>query len=88
MLNWNELAGVSNLVSRDYCVISAHNTGPGNVLKTLSKKQATAINEIHAMEPPALYERLRASLPYDETRQHLTKVVGYRKQFVAVTPER
>ncbi|MGE3154770.1 MAG: murein transglycosylase domain-containing protein [Nitrospiraceae bacterium] len=88
VLSYNEMEKIANPVSRDYCVISAYNTGPGNVLRTFSKNQVTAVNEINAMEPPALYERLRSSLPYDETRQYLTKVVGYRKQFVAVAPER
>lgn len=88
VLHYNELEKIANPVSRDYCVISAYNTGPGNVLKTFSKNQVTAVNEINALEPPALYERLRTSLPYDETRQYLSKVVGYRKQFVMVTPER
>jgi membrane-bound lytic murein transglycosylase C len=87
VLSYNELEKLSNPVSRDYCVISAYNTGPGNVFRTFSKNHVTAINEINALEPPALYERLRTSLPYDETRQYLAKVVGYRKQFVAVTPE-
>ncbi len=85
VLSFNELEKVANPVSRDYCVISAYNTGPGNVLRTFSKNQVTAINEINGLEPPALYDRLRSSLPHDETRQYLGKVVTYRKQFVAVT---
>lgn len=85
VLSFNELEKVANPVSRDYCVISAYNTGPGNVLRTFSKNQLAAINEINGLEPPALYDRLRSSLPHDETRQYLGRVVTYRKQFVAVT---
>lgn len=85
VLSFNELEKVANPVSRDYCVISAYNTGPGNVLRTFSRNQVAAINEINGLEPPALYDRLRSSLPHDETRQYLAKVVAYRKQFVAVT---
>jgi membrane-bound lytic murein transglycosylase C len=39
------------------------------------------------MQPPAVYERLRTQLPYEETRQYVVKVVQSRKQFVSkLTP--
>lgn len=77
-----QLDYVTNATSREYCVISAYNTGPSNVLKAFSKDKVAAVNGINAMEPPGVYEKLRTSLPYEETRQYLVKVVGYRKQFV------
>jgi membrane-bound lytic murein transglycosylase C len=86
VLSHNELEGVSNQQSRDYCVIAAYNTGPGNLLRTFSKKKTAALTEINGLEPVGVYDRLRASLPYEETRQYLGKVVNYRTQFVGPTP--
>ena len=85
VLSHNELEGVSNQQSRDYCVIAAYNTGPGNLLRTFSKKKVIALNEINSLEPVGVYDRLRSSLPYEETRQYLGKVVTYRTQFVVPT---
>ncbi len=82
VLAYNQLEIVQNDVSREYCVISAYNTGAGNVLKTFSKNRTEAFNAINALQPPAVYDKLRNGLPYAETRDYLQKVVNYRKQFV------
>jgi len=82
VLLFKQLEMVGNSVSREYCVISAYNTGPGNVLRTFNKNQTDAVNEINRLEPSAVYERLRAGLPYAETRDYLQKVVGFRRQFI------
>ena len=78
-----QLDYVSNATSREYCVISAYNTGPSNVLKAFSKDKVAAVNDINSLEPPGVYEKLRTGLPYEETRQYLVRVVGYRKQFLS-----
>ncbi len=83
VLMYSQLDDVANTVSREYCVISAYNTGPGNVYKTFAKQQRAAVEQINSLQPAALYERLRTSLPYQETRDYLAKVVGFRKQFVS-----
>src|SRR5262245_3387879 len=82
VLLFKQLEMVGNPVSREYCVISAYNTGPGNVLRTFNKNQTDAVNEINRLEPSAVYERLRTGLPYAETRDYLQKVVGFRRQFI------
>ncbi|MDP2693816.1 MAG: murein transglycosylase domain-containing protein [Gallionella sp.] len=87
VLAFNELDEVADPVSREYCVISAYNTGPGNVLRTFggsSKNRDGALGRINGMAAPAVYDQLRAKLPYAETRQYLQKVVGFRKQFIAL----
>ncbi len=84
VLTYTHLDDVADLVSREYCVISAYNTGAGNVFKTFSKDQRAAVDQINKLQPSALYDRLRSSLPYQETRDYLAKVVGYRKQFVSL----
>jgi membrane-bound lytic murein transglycosylase C len=83
VLTYNQLEAVANSVSREYCVISAYNTGPGNVYRTFAKEQRVAVDQINSLQPAALYDRLRTSLPYQETREYLAKVVGFRKQFVS-----
>jgi membrane-bound lytic murein transglycosylase C len=85
VLMFSQLERVTNPVAREYCVISAYNTGPGNVYKTFSKNQVEAVNAINSLQPPGVYEKLRTSLPYEETRQYLVKVVNYRKQFIVKT---
>jgi membrane-bound lytic murein transglycosylase C len=74
-------------VSREYCVIAAYNTGPGNVTKAFAKDRTAAWNAINGMQPPEVYERLRTKLPYEETRQYVVKVVQSRKQFVSRMPD-
>ena len=82
VLTYKQLEPVANPVSREYCVISAYNTGPGNVLRTFSRDKVAAVNTINSLSPSGVYQKLRAHLPYEETRQYLHKVVNYRKQFV------
>lgn len=82
VLSNNEFHAVHNQNSRDYCVIAAYNTGSGNVTRTFAKDRHEALNDINGLEPAALYDRLRTSLPYEETRQYVVKVTTYRRQFV------
>jgi membrane-bound lytic murein transglycosylase C len=88
VLTYDELDEVNDPASREYCVISAYNTGPGNVLKTFggsSKNRTVALGEINDMSAPAVYTRLRERLPYAETRQYLQKVLSFRKQFITAS---
>lgn len=87
VLSYNEFQVISNQSSRDYCVIAAYNTGPRNVTSVFSKDKSEALNNINSLEPPTLYDRLRTSLPYEETRQYVVKVTNNRKQFVGTVAE-
>jgi membrane-bound lytic murein transglycosylase C len=82
VLTYSQLAAVQSTVSREYCVISAYNTGTGNVLKAFSKDRSQAFDAINTVQPAAVYDKLRRDLPYAETRDYLQKVVSFRKQFV------
>ncbi|MEA3352203.1 MAG: murein transglycosylase domain-containing protein [Campylobacterota bacterium] len=82
LLNKEYLKGISNPISKEYCVISAYNTGSGNVLKTFSSNRTTARAIINKKTPADVYSTLRAKLPYKETRNYLKKVVNYKKEFV------
>jgi len=81
VLTYDQLNDISNDTSREYCVISAYNTGTGNVTKTFATSRSTAITTINALPPPAVYKELKDNLPYQETRLYLPKVVNNRKQF-------
>jgi membrane-bound lytic murein transglycosylase C len=70
VLTYSQLDNVTDLVSREYCVISAYNTGAGNVFKTFSRDQRSAVQQINGLQPAALYDRLRVALPYQETRDY------------------
>ena len=83
VLSYDQLEQIENQVSREYCVISAYNTGSRNMYKAFSSDTVDAVNRINGLEPPAVYDRLRANLPYQETRDYLTKVVTSRKQFIS-----
>jgi membrane-bound lytic murein transglycosylase C len=83
LLFQDQLDVVANPVSREYCVVSAYNTGPGNVLRAFARDRAAAVNRINAMQPPAVYDRLRRYLPYQETRRYLVKVINFRRQFLS-----
>ncbi len=78
------LNGITNPISREYCVISAYNTGSGNVLKTFNSNRNRATTLINKKTPAEVYSTLRTKLPYEETRNYLKKVVTYKKQFVNI----
>ncbi|ADN08901.1 murein transglycosylase domain-containing protein [Sulfurimonas autotrophica] len=84
ILNKKYLSGIYNPVSREYCVISAYNTGSGNVLKTFNKDRNRAKKTINTLKPNVVYTKLRNNLPYKETRDYLQKVVTAKKEFVHI----
>ncbi len=78
------LKGIYNPVSKEYCVISAYNTGSGNVLKTFNSNRNRAANIINSKKPSEIYNTLINRLPYKETRRYLQKVVSHKKLFVNI----
>ena len=83
VLAFDRLERVQNATAREYCVISAYNTGPSNVLRAFSQDKDRALNVINSLQPPEIYQRLRTNLPYEETRRYLQKVVSARRQFLS-----
>jgi len=84
ILDTKYLEGIYNPISKEYCVISAYNTGSGNVLKAFSSNRNKAKNIINKKTPQEVYNTLREKLPYKETRRYLKKVVTYKKDFVSL----
>ena len=84
ILREKHLLGIKNPISKEYCVISAYNTGSGNVLRTFSKDRTEAKKIINSKTPSVIYNQLRTKLPYKETRKYLQKVVNFKKDFVNI----
>ena len=82
ILNTRYLTGIHNKISKEYCVISAYNTGSGNVLKTFNSNRTKATSIINKKSPSEVYSTLVNKLPYKETRRYLQKVVNYKKDFI------
>lgn len=79
ILDSRYLKQINDTTTRLYCVISAYNTGVGNVAKALSKGQHmrfdnALLDQVNAMSSDAVYDMLRQQLPYEETRRYLQKV--------------
>ncbi len=75
------LGDVRNPTSREYCVIAAYNTGPGNLLRTFDSNKDRAIAEINSMHPEELFEYLEDNLPHDETRRYIVKVRNNKRKY-------
>jgi soluble lytic murein transglycosylase-like protein len=83
ILYYSYLKGVVDPLSRLYCAIAAYNTGVGNVAKAFAgtMKLRAALPKINDMKPQQVYDTLLNSLPYDETRKYLQKVVDRQKLY-------
>tara|TARA_B100002051_G_scaffold274170_1_gene314616 strand:+ start:2632 stop:3792 length:1161 start_codon:yes stop_codon:yes gene_type:complete len=68
--------GINNEESIYHCVISAYNTGPGNVAKAMTgtTKLKPTISIVNKMSSKKVYNQLVQKLPYKETRNYLKKV--------------
>ena len=58
-------------------MIAGYNTGPGNVSRALTGERiiSEALPVIASLKWDKLYEHLKKSLPYEETRDYLVKVL-------------
>jgi soluble lytic murein transglycosylase-like protein len=72
---------VSNHISRELCIIAAYNGGPGAVLRSFGRTREKAIEKINSLSPDQLYSALVRSLPSQETRDYVVKVVDARNKF-------
>lgn len=84
ILYYSYLKAIKNPDSRLYCTIAAYNTGSGNIAwafnknKNLSYKQklsmSNAADNINALTPEQVYDKLLRDLKYDEPKNYLKKV--------------
>jgi len=76
-------------MSRDYCVISAYNTGPSNVMKAFTEAKGKqrfqdGLQRINSLGPSQVFQTLRKKLPYEETRNYLPTVNTNRKRYYSI----
>jgi len=89
VLSYEQLDGVNDRTSRDYCVISAYNTGPSNVMRAFTAAKGKqrfedGLQRINSMDPARVFQTLREKLPYEETRGYLYTVNTNRKRYYSL----
>jgi membrane-bound lytic murein transglycosylase C len=89
VLTYDQLDGVDDRTSRDYCVISAYNTGPNNVMRAFTdakgkQRFADGLQRINSLSPSQVFQTLHNKLPYAETRNYLPTVNTNRKRYYSV----
>jgi membrane-bound lytic murein transglycosylase C len=89
VLTYDQLDGVDDRASRDYCVISAYNTGPSNVMRAFTdakgkQRFADGLQRINSLSPSQVFQTLHEKLPYEETRNYLPTVNTNRKRYYSV----
>lgn len=89
VLTYEQLEGVDDRMSRDYCVISAYNTGPSNVMKAFTDAKGKqrfedGLQRINSLSPSQVFQTLHERLPYEETRNYLPTVNTNRKRYYSI----
>jgi membrane-bound lytic murein transglycosylase C len=89
VLTYDQLDGVDDRMSRDYCVISAYNTGPSNVMRAFTDAKGKqrfedGLLRINSLSPSQVYQTLHEKLPFEESRNYLPTVNTNRKRYYSV----
>ncbi len=76
---------VTDLRSKELCMIAAYNTGPGNVSRAVvgHTNVFKSISTINSMSYDKLYSHLRNHLPYEETQNYIERVTTKRIKYIA-----
>ncbi len=89
VLTYEQLDKVDDRTSRDYCVISAYNTGPSNVMRAFTDAKGKqrfedGLQRINSLSPSQVFQALHEKLPYAETRNYLPTVNTNRKRYYSM----
>lgn len=76
------LRGIKHPTSQLYCIISAYNSGTGNVLKAFDGNRKRAMQRINELSPEDVLWRLRKKHPSQEARRYVEKVLANQKKYV------
>lgn len=86
ILDKRYLSKIHNPLSRKYCTIAAYNTGAGNVARVFNADDSRSITKaakiINSLSPENVLAALDKSLPYDETKHYLDKVLTREKLYI------
>ncbi len=74
------LRGIKHPTSQLYCIISAYNSGSGNVLKTFHSNRKKAIARINEMSVESVLWSLRKKNPSLEARRYIEKVLANQRK--------
>lgn len=75
------LKGIHHPTSQLYCIISAYNSGAGNVFKTFHSNRKKAIQRINELSVEDVLWRLRKKQPSHEARRYIEKVLANQKNY-------
>jgi membrane-bound lytic murein transglycosylase C len=77
------IPGVESTLVHDYMIISAYNTGAGNVARAYTGETGIreAVRVANSMSAEENYNHLVAHLPYEETRDYLAKITERRESY-------
>lgn len=75
------LKGIKHPTSQLYCIISAYNSGAGNVFKTFHSSRKEAIRRINEMSVEDVLWRLRHRQPSHEARRYIEKVLKHQARY-------
>lgn len=89
VLTYDQLKKIDDRTSRDYCVISAYNTGPSNVMRAFTDTKGKqrfedGFQRINSLSPAEVFQTMREKLPYEETRGYLSTVNNNRKRYYSI----
>jgi membrane-bound lytic murein transglycosylase C len=77
------IPGVDSPLVHDYMIISAYNTGAGNVARAYTGDTGIreAVRMANSMSAEENFNHLVAYLPYEETRDYLAKITERRESY-------
>ncbi len=94
ILYYSYLKKIKNPDSRLYCTIAAYNTGSGNIAWAFNRnknltyrkklRMSNAADDINALTPQQVYDRLLKDLKWDEPKHYLKKVSKRMSQYKKV----
>ena len=84
LLHSAHLGGIKDPLSREYCAIASYNGGSNMVLRQFGANREEAFDAINAMTAEEVYNKLLESLPAQETRSFVRKVLAARHIYPAV----
>ncbi|GHV55534.1 hypothetical protein FACS1894206_09960 [Deltaproteobacteria bacterium] len=76
LLSTRYFASVKNRSSRVLCMIAGYNAGPNAVLKLFGTNPEAAVSAINEISSEELYKKLSRSMPAEETRLYIGRVLS------------